>query len=99
MNIAYRVTDETIRDFKLMLAKQPQSKIDKAFLDRFKRAEDEPLARCLIFFFLYINLNAIKDIKSFYVFLSETPFFRLKENRSKFRDERFLTRRISRLLF
>jgi hypothetical protein len=97
-SLSHKVTDQTIHDFKILLAKQPQSKIDKAFADRFREVENEGLTRSLIFFFMYMNLNSIKDIKSFYVFLSDKTFFRLNEERRIFKDDSQLIRRVAPVL-
>ena len=98
LNVSHNVNDKTIHDFKILLAKHPQARIDRAFAERFRVVENEALTRCLIFFFMYMNLNSIKDIKSFFVFLSDKNFFRLKEDRKVFKNDRQIIRRVAPVL-
>lgn len=61
-NVDVALNDDTLREFKRLVIKYPDAKIDEKFFELLGKGPEAVQARVAIFFFMYLNWGSLNDV-------------------------------------
>ena len=79
------------------MEKNDRARFQKTFTELIHKSQDEVLARTLIFFFFFINLSTVEDIRAMAPCLFRDQPANLRADRKNFASERALKRQTKKV--